>query len=197
MNYLAHAYLSFNYPDILVGNMISDFVKGKKQYDYPLPVQAGIRLHRDIDGFTDHHPATRAAKQLFRPEAGLYAGAFMDVVYDHFLALDKAELTEEQWKDFVSEVYRQLTEREALLPERFARMLPYMSSQNWLFNYRFAWGMERSFEGVAGRAKYLEHAKGVFDLFNRHYRSLEQYYHDFFPDVKKYAQAQLAVRLNG
>lgn len=30
MNYLAHAYLSFDEPEILVGNMISDFVKGKK-----------------------------------------------------------------------------------------------------------------------------------------------------------------------
>jgi acyl carrier protein phosphodiesterase len=30
MNYLAHAYLSFGEPDILAGNMISDFVKGKK-----------------------------------------------------------------------------------------------------------------------------------------------------------------------
>ncbi len=37
MNYLAHAYLSFNDPEILVGNMISDFVKGKKKFDYPIP----------------------------------------------------------------------------------------------------------------------------------------------------------------
>lgn len=35
MNYLAHAYLSFNDPEILVGNLISDFVKGKKKFDYP------------------------------------------------------------------------------------------------------------------------------------------------------------------
>jgi acyl carrier protein phosphodiesterase len=40
MNYLAHAYLSFNDPEILVGNMISDFVKGKKKFDFPLRIQA-------------------------------------------------------------------------------------------------------------------------------------------------------------
>ncbi len=62
MNYLAHAYLSFNMPDILVGNMISDFIKGKKQFDYPLPVQKGIRLHRAIDTFTDTHAATQELK---------------------------------------------------------------------------------------------------------------------------------------
>lgn len=30
MNYLAHAFLSFNHQPILTGNMISDFVKGKQ-----------------------------------------------------------------------------------------------------------------------------------------------------------------------
>ena len=31
VNYLAHAYLSFGIPDIVVGNLISDFIKGKKR----------------------------------------------------------------------------------------------------------------------------------------------------------------------
>ena len=86
MNYLAHAYLSFNEPAILVGNMISDFIKGKKQFDYPGPIQKGIRLHRDIDNFTDTHPVTQQLKSYFRPAYRLYSGAFSDVVYDHFLA---------------------------------------------------------------------------------------------------------------
>ena len=30
MNYLAHAYLSFGNEPVLIGNMISDFVKGNK-----------------------------------------------------------------------------------------------------------------------------------------------------------------------
>ncbi|MBK6633182.1 MAG: hypothetical protein IPG38_01660 [Chitinophagaceae bacterium] len=64
MNYLAHAYLSFNDPEILLGNMISDYIKGKKQFDYPLPVQKGIRLHRFIDQFTDTHAATHELKSF-------------------------------------------------------------------------------------------------------------------------------------
>ena len=46
MNYLAHAYLSFDDAEILTGNIISDFVKGKKKFDYPSRIQAGIKLHR-------------------------------------------------------------------------------------------------------------------------------------------------------
>ena len=65
MNFLAHAYLSFNHPDILVGNMISDFVKGSARFSYPEGVQKGIRIHRDIDRFTDFHPAVKEAKKHF------------------------------------------------------------------------------------------------------------------------------------
>ena len=88
MNYLAHAYLSFNDPEILVGNMISDFVKGKKKFDYPIRIQSGITLHRMIDTFTDEHPATKEAKEFFRAYYRLYSGAFIDVVYDHFFHIN-------------------------------------------------------------------------------------------------------------
>lgn len=197
MNYLAHAYLSFRIPDILVGNMISDFVKGKKQFEYPESVQEGIRLHRAIDHFTDQHPVTKMAKQFFKPAAGLYAGAFTDVAYDHFLALDEREHDEAGWQAFASEVYQQLAGHQSFLPEHFARMLPYMRSQNWLYNYRFTWGVERSFEGVCRRARYISDFNSVFELFNRHYLSLKQHYDDFFPDVKKFTLSQLHEHLNG
>lgn len=190
MNYLAHAYLSFNNTDMLVGNMISDFVKGKKQFDYPLSIQKGIRLHRSIDNFTDEHPATREAKQYFKPAVGLYAGAFVDIVYDHFLALDSKELAEPAWKDFSAGVYQQLAEQQAWLPEKFARMLPYMTSQNWLYNYRFTWGMENSFGGLVRRAAYLTDSSFVFSLFTTHYAELKQQYEAFFPELKAFASSQ-------
>ena len=48
-----------NDPDILPGNKISDFIKGKKQFDYPEKIQAGIKLHGAIDEFTERHPAKK------------------------------------------------------------------------------------------------------------------------------------------
>ena len=71
--------------------MISDYVKGKTKFDYPVGIQKGIHLHRLIDEFTDAHPVTAKAKSFFRPQYRLYSGAFIDVVYDHFLALDQKQ----------------------------------------------------------------------------------------------------------
>jgi acyl carrier protein phosphodiesterase len=195
MNYLAHAYLSFDQPGILTGNMISDFVKGKKQYEFPVRIQKGIRLHRAIDNYTDLHDATREAKFFFKPSVGLYAGAFVDVAYDHFLANDEDQLSEEDWKVFSQNVYNDLSANAGFFPEKFARMFPYMRNQDWLFNYRFDWGIENSFNGLARRAQYLTNASDVFVAFREHYEELKALYKIFFPDVKNYALTELNTLL--
>ena len=188
MNYLAHAYLSFGQTDILTGNMISDFVKGKLKYNYPLLVQKGIQLHRSIDEYTDTHAATAKAKNFFRPQYRLYSGAFIDVVYDHFLALDSNQFTDHgDIESFSHGVYGSLENSFTILPLRFQKMLPYMKSQNWLYNYQFKEGIQKSFQGLVHRAAYLEESLIAFDLFNEHYYELEACYKDFFPQVKQYA----------
>ena len=193
MNYLAHACLSFNDPEILVGNMISDFVKGKKKFEYPPGIQAGINLHRIIDTFTDGHPATREAKEYFRSHYRLYSGAFIDVVYDHFLATDLTEFSDPSLLGFSEQVYAVLEENKHWLPERFAGMFPYMRSQNWLYNYRTLWGTERSFGGLVRRSAYLEESETASKLFNDHYQPLQACYRQFWQEVKPFAQKQFEL----
>ena len=192
MNYLAHARLSFGQPGILVGNMISDFVKGRKKFDYVEAIQKGITLHRNIDTFTDDHEATKNAKQFFRPAVGLYAGAFVDVAYDYFLANDENEFKEDnELIDFSLSVYNELDRHQQMLPERFTRLLPYMQKENWLYNYRTFWGIEKSFGGLMHRAKYLEYNAVVFESFKKNYEQLQTCYQSFFPAVKDFAYRQL------
>ncbi len=172
--------------------MVSDFVKGRSQYDYPASVQAGIRLHRQIDAFTDAHAATQAAKVFFRPQYRLYAGAFVDVVYDHFLANDTAAFeTEVQLEQFAQQTYARLSQYKLHLPERFSAMLPYMQQQNWLANYRFREGIAKSFGGLVRRAAYLTESEAAFAVFNAHYTELHHCYQHFFPELKKYTIYQL------
>jgi acyl carrier protein phosphodiesterase len=196
MNFLAHSYLSFNQQEILIGNMISDFVKGRKKFGYSAGIQQGIQLHRDIDTFTDDHLATKQAKQLLKPAVGLYAGAFIDVVYDHFLANDELEFSDEYLHKHSSKTYQVLQQHYLVLPEKFQRMLPYMASQNWLYNYKNLWGIENSFGGVVRRAAYIDSSTAVFELFKAHYSSLQKCYKTFFPDVKAFAFAQMEELLN-
>lgn len=198
MNYLAHAYLSFNEPGILAGNMISDFVKGKKKFDYPLAIQKGIMLHRSIDTFTDEHVATKKAKEFFRKEYRLYSGPFVDIVYDHFLARDRNEFKDEAaLKTFSTRSYAILQSDIELLPERFRRMFPYMKEQDWFYNYQFKDMIDKSFSGLARRALYLKETKKAFEIFNDNYKNLQLCYDEFFPSVKKFSESQVLQLLAG
>jgi acyl carrier protein phosphodiesterase len=193
MNYLAHAYLSFGHPGIMVGNIISDFVKGKKKFDYPPNIQKGIILHRAIDNYTDVHEAVRSAKEIFRPAYRLYSGAFVDVVFDHFLATDKDEFTETSLLDFSQQVYLNIEKYSDWLPERFASLFPYMRSQNWLFNYQHRQGIEKSLGGVVRRAKYLSESDTAFNLFESHYQRLAECYRQFWKDLKPFARGEFEL----
>lgn len=198
MNFLAHAHLSFRQPQILVGNMISDFVKGKLQYDYPAAILQGIRLHRAIDNFTDTHEVTTQLKLFFRPQYRLYAGAFTDVVYDHFLANDHLEfLTDEDLKTFAASTYNVLETNFDVLPQNFQTILPYMIKYNWLYNYKTREGIEKSFAGLVRRSAYLKESAVAFDIFNAHYTTMNLLYHQFYPDIKKFAAHQMQQLLNG
>lgn len=193
MNYLAHAYLSFGEPHVLLGNMISDYVKGKAQYDYPPAVQRGIQLHRSIDAFTDRHPATHTIMEFFRPQYRLYAGAFTDIVYDYFLANDTTQFeNEDALMQFTQLTYAQLQPAEALMPERFRMMFPYMTSQNWLYNYRHEAGMQKSFMGLVRRAAYLYESDIAFEIFLANKNAMQEQYNLFFDSVKKHASAGLS-----
>jgi len=188
VNYLAHAYLSFNQPAILAGNLISDFVKGKQHLQYPDEVRKGILLHRAIDAFTDEHATTREAKDIFRPHYRLYSSAFIDVSYDHFLANDWQQFTDDDSLSvFSQQVYNSLDNYLHVFPEPFRRMYPYMKQQNWLYNYRHVAGIERSFAGLVHRAAYLTDSQTAFKLFEENYHRLQQYYTDFFPAIQQYA----------
>jgi acyl carrier protein phosphodiesterase len=210
MNYLAHAYLSFEITDITVGNMISDFVKGKQKFDYPVAIQHGITLHRAIDSFTDSHAVTRQAKSFFKKAYGLYAGPLVDVVYDHFLANDPLRFPETEEKGepagpqapaaanreetggtglkvFAQKTYEQLSTRQALMPERFGRLFNYMREQDWLFNYRYKQGIFNAFAGLARRAAYMGSAEQADLLFEQYYTGLEACYADFFPALQDFA----------
>ncbi|MBL7696721.1 MAG: DUF479 domain-containing protein [Chitinophagaceae bacterium] len=186
MNYLAHAYLSFGDVEVLTGNLISDFVKGKKKFEYPARILAGINLHRAIDEFTDDHEVNKTVSKIFRPFYGLYSSAFLDVIYDHFLALELAAGVD-NFEEFTHSVYRGIEKFRHLFPPAFNNIFPFMKQHNWLFNYQFSWGIEKSLEGLVHRAAYMTESATAFRLFNERYDEFKAAYQAFFPSLKAVA----------
>ena len=110
----------------------------------------------------------------------------VDVIYDHFLAADEAEFTEESLDLFAQGVYQVLHQHQTHLPERFAGMLPYMRDQNWLFHYRFKPGIEKSFGGLVRRAAYIDESETAYQLFEDNYQLLQDCFRQFWPELRAF-----------
>lgn len=187
MNYLAHSYLSFT-DGQLVGNMIADFIKNNERDNFPLEIQKGIKLHRAIDSFTDTHPAVHQAKKVFSPLVRLYAGAFVDVSFDYFVA---HTMSEKDLKFHSQKVYRILNENYQWLPSHFKIMLEKMEKDDWLYNYKEDWGIKFSIQNVLNKAKYLEKDLPVFQAFLDHKKEIGKEFDTFFPDIQNYLKTLL------
>lgn len=196
MNYLAHAYLSFHDPDVTAGQLIGDFVKGKQSEAYPALIRKGIILHRALDEYTDSHPASRTARDIFRPATGLYGGVFLDIVYDHFLANDAERFTLPELARFSEATYQAVEERLPILPPAFRQMFAFMRTHNWLYHYHERDSILRSFGGIIRRARYFNQPAAVpYAVLSDHYEELRDCYNTFIPDAENFMKS-LTIELS-
>jgi acyl carrier protein phosphodiesterase len=192
MNFLAHIYLSGDETEVLVGNFIGDWVKGRQLEKYPHKVQKGIFLHRSIDAYTDQHPTVRASKRMLRTSFGHYAAVIVDVFYDHFLAHDWAQYSHQDLQAFTRELYPRLQHFHHTLPKKGQLTLEYMSRDNWLYHYREVEGIARALEGIARRTTFDSGMEGAVHHLRKDYDIFREQFHAFFPDVIRHAQSFLA-----
>jgi acyl carrier protein phosphodiesterase len=191
MNFLAHIYLSGDDEEIMVGNFIADFVKGRKKDDYPEKVRKGIELHRMIDDFTDHHEITERSKKRLRTKYGKYSGIIVDLYYDHFLAANFSDYHSLPLQDFSQKTYRTLQKYKGNLPEGVHYFLPFMIERNWLLNYATIEGIGRALSGLSIRVSFENKmAESVKDL-QENYKEFKSDFQEFFPHLENFVQIKL------
>ena len=191
MNFLAHAVLSFEEPELMVGNFIADFVKGNDYLQYPDPVRRGIILHREIDQYTDQHPTVRLSKSKLYPSYGHYAGVIVDMYYDHFLAANFFKFQQTKLRPFTRKVYQTVENYDGPLPEKASRILYHMSRGNWLLSYASITGIDQALKGLSRRTKFNSGMELAGDSLRANYRSFYQDFMIFFPKVMSFAREQI------
>ena len=197
MNYLAHAILSFDDKNLLTGNLISDFVKGRQILNFSDEIVAGIKLHRAIDAYTDQHAVVKDTKKIFKESYGLYAGAFLDVAFDYFVANDARFFkTDSDLKEFAADTYRSVEKNYPLLTDNITSMLINMKKYDWLYNYKSIYGIEKSFSGLVYKTKYVDNASAAVAIFHKHFNEIEQAYQAFMPDLYNHCKLFIATAIN-
>lgn len=186
MNFLAHLYLSGADEEIMVGNFIGDFVRGREIYErYAFRIALGIELHREIDEFTDSHAVVLESKIRLRPKYRHYAPVIVDMFYDHFLARNWASYNTQPLQDYAQHCYRVLQKFEPILPAQVKYLMPYMVEGNWLLNYAKPEGIHRALSGMARRTPYDSKMDEAINDLKAHYDDFENEFLRFFPDLEE------------
>jgi acyl carrier protein phosphodiesterase len=191
MNFLAHIYLSGDNDLIKIGNFMADGIRGKQFEHFPEDVQKGIILHRFIDTYTDSHDVFRQSTKRLHEKYHHYAGVIVDIVYDHFLAKNWSNYSDEKLEDFINRFYSSLHTNYDILTEKTQDLMPYMIERNWLLSYRTVEGIHQILTQMDRRSKNLSKMQFASEELKEFYAEFEQEFTTFFEEMQFQAKQKL------
>lgn len=189
MNYLAHAFLSFNNESLIVGNFIADHIKLAKAGHLPSEIKQGMLLHRRIDHFTDTHPLFIKSKRNFYAGFERYSGVLVDIYYDHLLAKNFSKYSEVGLEVFTKNIYTVLQNNTKHLPESSVGFLNYAMKNNTFFEYSKIEGIELVLNHLSYRINHGVFLNESLPLFLKHEKAIQEDFFEFFEDLMQEAKA--------
>ena len=184
MNHLAHVLLAGSRPLARVGAMLGDFWRGAPDPSWPPDVEAGVRIHRKIDVYTDSHPVVAEARGLFEPPLRRYAGILLDVHFDHVLARDWPAHAGEPLAELSTGVITQLAAHAEWLPADLNRFAGYMQRHGLFAAYAQRAVIAQVLGGIGARLRHANPLAAAAPVLWRHADALEQAFARFFPDLR-------------
>lgn len=170
---------------------MADGIRGKQFEKYPHEIQKGILLHRAIDTYTDAHPLFRKSTKRLHERYHHYAGVIVDVYYDHFLAKNWSNYSDENIEDYVLEFYQSLHKNYNLLSEKAQYILPYMEKQNWLSSYQTIEGIHQILTQMDRRTKNSSNMRFASEELRVYYADFENEFTLFFEEIQNYCNKKL------
>ena len=186
MNFLAHNFLSFQQPGLIVGNYLGDFIRNQEVKLLPDSIKNGVILHRTIDSYTDAHQVVKKATRLLHPTLGKYAPVAVDIYFDFLLTKRWSEFTSQSLSEYCEISYESLLASESVMSEKLANRMRKMVDDRWLENYATYEGLRRIFSFLSRRTKFrsnLENAPAILEPLES---QMEEIFMDFFPDIIQY-----------
>lgn len=183
MNFLAHLYLSGDNDLMKIGNFMADGIHGKHFDTFPMEIQKGIILHRSIDTFTDAHTIFRQSTKRLHANYHHYSGIIVDIFYDHFLAKNWSNYSDESLEEYSERFYQSLRDNHDSLTLKTQKMMPYMIDYNWLVSYRTIEGIESVLAKMDTRMKRDSNMRFSVAELRMYYSEFETEFTAFFEEL--------------
>lgn len=170
---------------------MGDGVRGSDYKNFPLEVQKGILLHREIDTFTDSHEVFRISKHRLHERYGHYSGVIIDILYDHYLAKNWNQFSKTPLEEYVANFYNLLENNYPILSERTKKILPVMKQQNWLLQYQTIEGISFILSQMDSRTKFKSKMQFANEELVTYYTEFESEFLLFFAELEKMVEIKV------
>ena len=191
MNWLAHMLLAEADPELRLGNLLGDLVKGEAKAALNPKLQRGIECHQAIDIFTDRHLIVKRSKQRLAPQYRRFAGILVDVFYDYILASNWQDYSDVELAKFTTSIYNSWSNYLGELPPYTQAVIHRLIIEDWLYSYQSLAGIEHTLARISDRlnrrrkSKQCNLAPAIQEL-TTHYQGLKLDFQEFFPELQLY-----------
>jgi len=182
MNYLAHAFLSLEDPDLLAGNYLADLMHPRDLSALPPGVLQGIELHRFIDSYTDGHTAVKSCTRMLHPVVHKYAPVVVDIYFDFLLEKNWQKLAKSLIHEFREKVYEQLRSHSDI-PEAYSGRMMRMIESDWLVRSSTYDHLHQSFLYLERKTSFPSNLGEASAVLRKDEKVFEAHFLDFFPTL--------------
>jgi acyl carrier protein phosphodiesterase len=189
MNILVHFLLSDRNEEVVVGNVIADFIKGTKIQQFPPGIQKGIEIHKVIDTYSDNHPVVKETWALLQKDFGLYGRVITDIYFDHFLYKHWDEFSDFSFEDDLQFLYDCLQKHTAELPPKVRRMNARIVALEWPLKYTDMAGLYQVFRSMSRRVAFENKFELAVEVLKKEYQRIDGYFLTFYPELRAYIQS--------
>jgi len=185
VNFLVHMLLSGEDEQLLVGNFMGDFVKGRLYDRFPEGIRQGVELHRRIDSFASQNRFFNCSRQRISPDYGLYRGILVDLFYDHLLAADWHEWTDEPFDRFLQRARLAADRQLSFIPPEMQQRLPVIFNE-LLPSYKSVEGIAAALGSMSRRIKRPNPLCGSEAELVRHRAGFAADFRHFMAEIREF-----------
>lgn len=201
MNYLCHVWLARNHgPQVILGNLVGDWIKGSRLDEWPDQLIQGVRMHRLVDQLTDE--ITIEYMDIFPQGVRRFGGIALDVFWDHCLSLHweelgkaetpaqndsfrKKSLQPKPLQQFVPDLMKAFDKEKEVLTPVFRKRLFWIRSNRLLLSYQKWEGVLQSLNNISGRLRVPDRLPEAAEIIRNNQAELTQHFLEFVPKIQQ------------
>jgi len=185
LNYLGHLYFSDDNHDIMLGNLLGDFVKGNKFDRIDARLHSGVVLHRKIDLFIDNHPAVLELNRQLYPLLTKISGISIDIIFDHLLAKNWGNFHNQELEHFLGDFFQFAQSNKHYLPSNYNMLLDRLWEKKMLHQYVDIDTIDKIATYIQTRLSFATNLHHTKSVYLAHESLFEEVFFVYMEDAEK------------